>query len=182
MRQQRVTDLRKSLDKLDLYRQCLLGPQYQYGLVNGTQIPDILQSVTSITAQWYSSGHVFPSTEGKGHEEVRACGRSGLGTFLIPQAAFAGHCSDCAVEHPDAPILPQTPEENCSSRAVPTPAPQRLADNCSTCAIQQDDEPIITQEPRDCGTCALPKLRPQRASVPAKPIIVADSSGNGGGT
>src|SRR5262249_4734466 len=107
-----------------------------------------------------------------------------FGTFLIPQTGtFAGgNCSDCSVEHPDAPILPQTPEENCSSRAVPTPAPQRLADNCSTCAIQQDDEPIITQEPRDCGTCPFPKLGPHRAGVPAKPIIVEDSSGNGGGT
>ena len=29
MKHQRVSDLKKSLDKLDLYRQCLLSPQYR---------------------------------------------------------------------------------------------------------------------------------------------------------
>src|SRR5262249_21518610 len=92
-----------------------------------------------------------------------------FGTLLIPQTgAFAGDCNSCAVEQPDTVVLPPTPEDGCSSCVLPTPAPQRLADPCSSCAIQQDYEPIITQEPQDCSNCALPKLRQQRASVPAK--------------
>jgi hypothetical protein len=55
--------------------------------------------------------------------------------LFMPQLAYAGLGG--AVEQPDAPSLPQTPEgRGTSNFALPTPAPQRLAcvGNCKSAA------------------------------------------------
>jgi hypothetical protein len=84
----------------------------------------------------------------------------GLGTAVQADA----NCSNCAVQQPDQPAIPQTPEDGtgCSNCAIPVPVPQKLADSCTNCAIEQPgDEPTPT---------------PQRAD---RSIIVADASCNG---
>ena len=45
-------------------------------------------------------------------------------------------CNGCAVQQPDTPALPLTPEDgsNCSGCATPTPPILKLADPCSNCA------------------------------------------------
>jgi hypothetical protein len=64
--------------------------------------------------------------------------------------------SACAVQQPDTPALPQTPE-GCDSCALPTPPAQKLAE-CINCAVEQPDTPAIPQKPEDCTSpnCAIP--------------------------
>src|SRR5262245_17699997 len=101
-----------------------------------------------------------------------------IGPALIPQtSALADVCSNCAVEQPDTIVLPPTPEEgSCSTCAVPTTQPQRLACGSSDgCAVDQPDvAPIIRQEPRDCGSsgCALPAPAPQRLAEGCSNCVV----------
>jgi hypothetical protein len=82
-----------------------------------------------------------------------------FGSFLIPQTAFADGCNTCAVQLPDTPAIPQTPEDGgggCSNCALPTPAPQRLADGgCTNCAVDQPDTPVLPQIPAagGCSSC-----------------------------
>jgi hypothetical protein len=103
-----------------------------------------------------------------------------LGAFAIPQSAFAdgSSCNGCAVQQPDSPSPPTTPEDagSCSGCALPTPAPQRFADgggNCSGCAVDQPDAPVLMPTPEDgsCSSCATPPVHSQRAAF--SPIIVA---------
>jgi hypothetical protein len=76
--------------------------------------------------------------------------------------AFADPSSNCAVQQPDTPALPQIPADSCSQCALPTPPVQKLAD-CTTagCAVEQPDTPAIPPTPEDasgCSGCALPTL------------------------
>ena len=56
-------------------------------------------------------------------------------------ASADGSCSGCAVQQPDTPVMPQTPEDGggCSGCATPIPPAQKLADggNCTGCALQR---------------------------------------------
>ena len=37
-----------------------------------------------------------------------------------------GSCSTCAIQQPDQPAIPQTPEDSCNNCAIPTPPAQKL--------------------------------------------------------
>jgi hypothetical protein len=106
--------------------------------------------------------------------QASACDMGAI-TAYVTGTVVADGCgsANCAVERPDTPAIPQTPED-CTSQgcATPTLPVQKLACDSSNCAIQQpSDEPITTQEPKDCqGNCATPAL-------PAKPVVVADCPG-----
>jgi hypothetical protein len=98
--------------------------------------------------------------------------------LTAPAFADNGNCSGCAVQQPDTPVMPQTPEDGqgCSSCALPTPTPQRMAEGgCSGCAVEQPDTPVLVPTPEDnCNGCATPPFPRQRAAF--RPIIVADGT------
>jgi hypothetical protein len=94
----------------------------------------------------------------------------GATPLVLGTAVQACGSPGCAVEQPDEPAIPQTPEDcsGGSNCATPTPPAQKLVCAGSNCAVEQpSDEPIITQEPT-------PRPAPQRADATTKPIIVAE--------
>lgn len=64
-----------------------------------------------------------------------------------------GSCSTCAIQQPDQPAIPQTPEDSCNNCAIPTPPAQKLAENCSSCAVDQPSDAIPSEPNDNCSTC-----------------------------
>jgi hypothetical protein len=59
-------------------------------------------------------------------------------------ADSSGGCGNCAVQQPDPPALPQTPEEGCGGANWATPAPARQRANA---------EPVIVVGDANCSGC-----------------------------
>jgi hypothetical protein len=75
----------------------------------------------------------------------------GAAPLVLGTAVQADSCGNCAVQQPDQPAIPQTPEDCAGSNcAIPVPVLQKLAGDCTSCATEQpSDEP--TPAPQHAG-------------------------------